>query len=974
MVSTKSTLEPDSKEDQDSKYDPADQAYLERMAGHVSSGIDQAEAFANDPKNQDSNEEVRNKEENPDKAPSDAGWRSSYRGGNGGGEKVTAKAFLKKKGPIGGIVALVLGGSIVGTMLFSPGLMLVQMKEMLLDRFNYQEAVMGPRSKLMLDKKITSTFTTGVCTNVVSVKCKFSTISNRQAARLKAAGVDIENGAQKFGGRVKPTTIIFNGESISAKDFKARYNADVELRNAMRKAYNPRFAGFADKVWAKVATKIGVTKQRALPDGDAKEKSESIKEKTKEGTKLSLDDPNVTCEGSQCTNADGGTMTTEEARAAAQASKEATEEAVEEAAQAAANTAKAALGGAAKSVAAAVAVTGVVDVGCQAYSSVRALGFAAKTVRSLQLARYAMVWLNTADQIKDGTAKPEDVSYLGEIATTVEMDEDGNPRKPFMDSFGMQYTQYGTVGKADNYVNQFMAGGGLTGDLIGITSYIGSLVGGAPRETCKTLSNGWVQAGSIAAGVALLLIPGVNVAWSGKATANLVIAGVLSVALALLPELMKDILAGNVVDGIVGEDAGNAVASGYGTMAGDLAQEGGGAPMSIEQGVEFVRLQDEVVAQYHEDEASTLSPLDPTSSHTFVGSIVAKLLPYSSNVKSGLFTSAASSLASTVGSSLGSVIPTSSAAANATTEAALTYCKDDDYANYLEIATDPFCNPIYGIPAEYINKDPIVVVDELLATSQIDQEGVVIPGSEYEEYISHCIERSSPLGDTGQSLNGDPGLKCKIDSDMKANYYLYRIDSRIDDGMDGYEEGSGTASTDNLDKKALAQKIVAKDNITYGPYAEPLIAQIADGGVDPSAQPCGVNSYILKVIDTITDKHSIRITSLNRDCINSTVSGKSSSLSRHYAGNGSAIDIALIDGKATNGRDANALAVIALIMPILSEAGKKVDDSSGVGQVNCGTSVALLDNVKTFNDFCNHLHIDVPPASDDLLQFTKGGW
>lgn len=178
------------------------------------------------------------------------------------------------------------------------------------------------------------------------------------------------------------------------------------------------------------------------------------------------------------------------------------------------------------------------------------------------------------------------------------------------------------------------------------------------------------------------------------------------------------------------------------------------------------------------------------------------------------------------------------------------------------------------------------------------------------------------------------------------------------------------------DKQALAKKIVAKNKIQYLGDVQPTLEAIA-GGADANATPCGINLNILQMIDAITDKHSIKISDINRWCIDSTVGGKSSTLSRHYAGNGSAIDIAVIDGVVTNGRDANAIDVIRIAAPFLTSAASAANSYSQVGQVYCSGGVASgLDSalVRQIDDSCDHLHLDVPAGSDPALKYNAAGW
>jgi hypothetical protein len=972
MAASTPTL-PDNKEDQDKKYDPSELKDKE-LGASASAGIDQAEAFANDPANHDAQDPTDGVgQAERDGTPNDP-WNTTYGAGKktSGGKVLSAnnvRAILKKRGPLGLILTIGLGGGLFGTLLFSPGLLLVQMKESLMTRFNYQLQSMETRTSKILDFKISSQFTSGVCGKTISIKCKFSTISESQEARLKANGITIDEATatRLDGGRVKPGKLNFNGELIDAKDFKTRYNsADIKFRTAMRYAYSPKYAGFSDKIWSRVAGNIGLTKGPNLREGDKAAKDAGLQEDVKNGKQLTIPDDGITCTDSGCTDEKSGRALTDEEATAARNAKRIAIETAQAAGEAVENTAEREIAQIAEKTATAVPntianfvkVTGAADAACSVYTAVRGLGFAAKTVRALQLARYAMAFLNAADQIRNGTMKQEDMAYLGGILTSVAYDASGAiKRKAAMDSFGMQYASYGTIGKPNSFVSQFMAGGGLTGDLISITSYINNAGLGVPRQTCGTLSNGWVQLGSAAVGVVLLLIPGVDVAITVADVAKGIASAGAQIAITLLPVLLKDIVAGTVTKGIVGEDAGNAIASGSGTLFSSLAQAGGNAPLSVDDAVAYTNAQNETLAQYAADDRATLSMWDASSPNTFLGSIVSKLIPYT-----GQFASVGGSLSAVsniVGGSFNSLFPKSSALSDTDLRTAYTTCTDDDYRNYLNIATDPFCNPVFGIPTQYLDKDPGVIIDELIGSDNLTTGGK--PKGEYKTFIANCITRENPLGDD-QGGTVDDGLGCKIDSEIKADFYLYQIDSRVNDGMDGYDTDTSTADDG---KQALAQQIIDGGKVTFvEPLDNQIINDVASGANDGNTFPCGVNIGVLNIIAAIAADHTIVINDMNRACQNSTANGASSDLSRHFAGNGSAIDFGPIDGIASYSIRGAAL--------IVQAASPFLVANSSVGQAGCGLDLVLPAGVNAISDVCNHLHVDIPPNVDVDLQCKAG--
>lgn len=931
-------------------------------------------------------DQVRDGEEHPT-------YKSTYGGNKTARGRVLSsdnmRAIIKKRG-VWGIIGLILfGGGLTGAILFSPGILLVQMKEALVNRLDYQFTSTSARTKLLLGSKVSDSIDPSICADTASIECQRSTVSPEEAQRLRDAGIEIEDGADKYGDRIKPKNITYNNKTVPASEFSSLYDSDPTFRELALKAYDPHFAGFADDVWEKVAADIGINKQRALPDGTNEEKANALQEEVKNGKKLVIPPDGITCTSTDCVrDSDGKKLTAEEA-AAARAGKAAVAAGEAEAANATQQVGTATLNKVEKDVAENsfsgvanfVKITSAADTACQMYSAVQGLGYAAKTVRALQLARYAMAFVNMADKIMDGTADSQDTAYLAGILTEVGYDAAGAvKRTAAMDSFGMKYALYGTVGKKTSLVSQFMAGGGLTGDLIQITDYIKNTLGGSPLGTCRTLNNGWVQLGSAAAGLVLLAIPGVDVGVGVADGLKLGLSVAAQIGLAALPSMLQDIVAGNVTKGIVGEDAGNAIASGFGTITSKLGQRGGNAPLSVDDAVKYADAQNTTVAQYAADQRIAANPLDASNPYTFLGTITSQLMPTITDIQGGAALSSLSSFGSAVTHSFSSILPSAGAASDENLKEAFSSSGDADYTS-MGLATDPMGNPVFGIPVQYLNKDPRVVAKELMDAEQIDTHGVVIDGSDYSKFIDNCINRQEPLGYTGQDFQGDPGASCMIDSGIKADYYLFFIDGRVDTGLNGYAEGKKVVSS--ATKQELAQKIVAKNKVTYltsqGHDVEPKLADIASGKVDGDAEPCGVNINILKVIDAITDQHSIQISDINRQCTHSVPSGSSTG-SRHYAGNGSAVDISGIDGVSSSngltGRDSLSLSVINIAMPILSTAADGVGSFSQIGQKSCkytgGGVLTLAAGVTQINDACTHVHLDVPPKSDPNLKISPG--
>ena len=759
---------------QKDEFNPADKNYEEtfknladeevKKAGKSSQSSDSESGSIDDSANSvKDNEESGNGWYNP----SGSGPQSG-RGSFGG--------FVKNKGPIGLIVALVLGGGIGIGALFSPAILIVHLKETMVGKFNQQLGSMDARTMRLIDAK-TKDATKGFCTTV-KIKCKYSSMSERQLKKFRAAGIEIEVDKERPFGRSTIKSMSFNGQPISAGEFRAKMLSDPNFRSAVKKAYNPMFAGFADKTWTRVKGKFGISERAPSKSKDVEEKKKALHAASNAGDSSSslkkavANEPHPLCNpADKCTEADVEKVNGE-LDAEINAIKQLEPGNIK-------------VGSALGSIRGTLAISGALDTACQAYAALQLTAFTAKNIRTIQLARYAMQYFTVADMIKAGDATPDDVSQLGTILTSTSsgLDANGNKRKSATDSSGYKYSAFGDSGSMSEYSSMFMAGGGLTGKFSGVSAFIDTTLGGRKnvKGTCRFLANPFVQAGSIIGGLAFTLT-GVGV---GKILLQAGLSVVVAAAISVLPNILADIIAGKVTEGIQGEDSGDAITSGAGALMGGVANIGGNAPLTKEQALAYNKLNQDTAVAYARDEALKLSPLDTSNRYTFLGSIAYSMMPLYTNSGFSLSTGLGSSL-SILGIGINNLIPQAGAVGSAKEQAALDVCQDYDYKD-IGIATDPFCNPIFGIPPQFLDIDPIEVVTNLYDKGYIDQDG--LSTQKYDDWKAICTERQQAFGynEVDSSSGIDDGKDCVINDKNTAYLFLGLIDSRIEDGMDGYD-------------------------------------------------------------------------------------------------------------------------------------------------------------------------------------------
>ncbi|MEI6228496.1 MAG: M15 family metallopeptidase [Candidatus Saccharibacteria bacterium] len=823
-------------------------------------------------------QKIKDGENNPD-----GDWKNNYskeksKNGKDGksnstpGSDQTFRGMLKKKGPLTAIILTIGGGGVGLAGLLSPGLLIVHMKEIMVDKFNTQLASMEIRTTKVLSKKLGKNLTSGVCTSVVSIKCKYSSMSNKQIAKLKNAGIEVEtNGEKTILGRNKVSGVKFNNDPIDPDQMAKELRKNPALRAAVKKGFNPKWAGFWDKIGNKALFTMQITKKGiTFKKGSDAEKLAEVQDIAKKGSPEVSITKTSPPERSKYTTDEDYNKAKADYDAAIKKSANAGIDTIEETAEKAAKTGTKSVGGALKKAGTAalettgnfLKVTGPADIACSVYGMVRSLGFLAKVVRAVQLARYAMMFFNIADQIKGGASpNSEDVAYLGTllvadaastIATNGGIKQMG---KTAVESFGYQYAAYGKkdAGPMSNTAMQFLAGGGLTGQLINITSSINSILGGSPKTACAVLNNTAVQVGSAAAGIALLIAGG-PVTITAKTAINAAVQIAFGVALTVLPALLADLVAGVVVDKTtVGENVGDAITSGAGNALGTVAKTGGNGPLSPDQAAAYQNTTNEVLAMYAEEDRVTHSPFDISNRNTFLGSILFKSTPLIAKMSSptGMLTS----VASLVSGSLSSIMPTTHAADSNE----YTTCADADYKEY-GIAADPFCNIVYGIPPNKLNMDPNTVADNMAGEIDIDAStGEVTPKDKYKQYLDECVNRTDPIGFNGENSTGSDGSACKI-SDGNAtfpkivSYSLFQIDQRVDSGMSGddsdLENGSvGATTSESSDATGLDPTEVPDGSAAQPPNTEKRNkGWVFKAGQDYSQYSCADESTEKRVV------------------------------------------------------------------------------------------------------------------------------
>ena len=658
---------------------------------------------------------------------------------------------LKRFGPTGAVASMLLVGAVgIGSSTSIMGSLLVSIKESIVTNIDQQQYTSSSRSNRILSRRLADNATSGSCT-LVKIACRFHKPTNYQLKQLDKAGVKaldeagevIEKG--KLIGGKRPAHYLIDGEKISAKDFKKALRNNPKLRNAFRRAYNPRWVNWVDDAAVKFLKKIGVTKKVA-DKLNTKKAKKALTEATDELTKI-------------------------EDKGGDKIKKEIAEEAGDFAKKEAKKTAK--KGGDAKLMMA----QGI----CAAAKAPNVIVNINKAFRIAQYAKLGYPFLTAADAIKKGEATPEMVNNVATILTQSYTKKDGSIKKPATDSKLMKYTMgLGTSGSSSSYIPGV---GGALATYLGVVNsepvkvgcdLVGSTAAEVAVEVFDGIKNGlgpvgWAwTAGEFA-------LEGILSLESVQQQLSSAMGGIVQTAIDTFGnwvdmKALAEYFLGNKTKGATGTDVGDITGVGLSNSMADQASYTGNAPLTVQQKVAFDEqiVQPERIALAEEDRL-THSPFDISSPNTFLGSIAIRFVPYLGMASSPLaFVSAISSIST---SSLFNLFNPSAYAKNIIDENKCT--QNSVLANEKDIAVGPACDVQYGVPTDYMGIEPDQVASELSASGDIDEDGKVKSNSELQDWIDTCNQASI--------INTK---ECTVDSRQRALYNLYQIDKRTVDGMD----------------------------------------------------------------------------------------------------------------------------------------------------------------------------------------------
>lgn len=808
----------------------------------IGAGIDQTESYANDPKNSSKN--ISDAQEGEDSAGSNGLYNQ-----NTTKQRFSAKGLLKKGGPTGGIFGLIFGGIFGMGVLLSPSLAIVHLKEVLTDDLNDTVAAMDIRSVHVFKAKLKDLGKRGPssCT-FVKVRCGLRGMSDKQIKNFEKAGITVEKvGDKNSFGKTQVKSLTFT--TSAGKDIKvenpsqlSRYMGDKNIRNQLRRAYNPKFYSVSDKLALKTfREKLKTDNSKKIKSNDPKKIASEIDEATA-GDKVQINTekkPN---------NSDETEEKKQENDTKASADADEFKKGIDDVVDTdstfknmSSNLASGAMKG--------VMITGTLDTACSVYGGIGAVSALAKTKRALQLAQYTMVFFNFADSIKAGDATPEQASYFGNTLTSVDSRKEiqnesskasssgismvKNPdyNKSAFDAQAIKAGFYNDAPTLNSRSQNFLVGGGLVGTLDGVRNKVARIIGGSTpkdvKDNCSVVQNIFVRIGAAAVGI------GAGALSFGASTiASFAASVAISMAMPLIQSYLGKIAAGKVVSSATkGVDAGNAIFSGAGVLLGSSAKARGMKPATKGDLKSYLTLKNDINNEYiaMETEDDSKDPLNVNKRYSFIGSFARNLFP--TTMQGGSLFSFTNTL-NILRVSTSFLTPTSYAVGTYNPER-FSKCSDTGY-QALGIDADIMCNVRYTLNQKELGMDTDSVIREMVELQYINGETGEANG-EYKDWLENCTERTDGWGETSDSEgSGSDGSEC-LGNDRKSNLFrVYTMDNSITDGMDnGPDTGKGDdTSNPTLSFRLATFNILHSDGGNWRDRLKKSVATLTDNNID----------------------------------------------------------------------------------------------------------------------------------------------
>lgn len=725
-------------------------------------------------------EKARQKEES-------GGWANNYTGGKQQSTG-TFKSAVKKKGPIGLIMALL---GIGGVSLISiPSLLPMQLRSAAENFYGNVSRSTTYHYKQTLRYRIGNT---AACnSNPTGIRCKMATVNDKTLKKYNENGFKTET--KQVGDRHVITSVTFpDGTTVTDGDAFVRHmDSSVDARGKVFGVFNPRSGPYSGRSFSqKVLNKFGLSKAAVkLSSKDREAMARSFNREV------------------------GGPQTDEDAdNHRRQIESDAKAKVSDTAGKA----------------------TNVVGLGCTVYNTTRLTLAMVKFKNGVKYAAFGWLFLKLADQIRAGDADEGTIAAAATVLTAVAASGE-NKGKTAMDSAGVKAMMYGDRAGLSNKAQSILLSGNpalikLDNTLADIKDMFG---GKSMHSICKATEDPAVGAlltaamcaGGGATGGSIL--PGLGTAIGGAA------GGIACTAINLALSIVGGIVAGEILERIMPiiidylsgkplnfdlppEDAGNAITIGAGIILGSAGLAKGMKLGTKDEVNNFHKVAYQADKEYIEvarNEAKD-TPFDITNQYSFMGQLASNINLTGGNALTASF-AAMSSILTNAQPAFASSVVGAADMPSPVKSTTLTKCADPELAAQ-NIACDIAGQPQTVQSLEEMSRPQKENLDYMIENDYVNEEGAPNEDKDYAKFLKYCTTESETLpGTSDLSISDDdfdwPDKRCSENNEMMSNFRTYtsRV-GQLEDEDTQYEGGGGGGAQQDGGGAAEGEDIAGDD-------------------------------------------------------------------------------------------------------------------------------------------------------------------
>lgn len=683
---------------------------------------------------------------------------------------INQSSKLKKTVPFLAILFFLVALTL-GFLFLTPSLLINHFVQTLTERFNYQAPSLEARSNILLNNK----WLDHSQPSTYKIINEYRQISPNLVSKLEGEGFSITTENNQI------SRVFFKNRPVSREQFLHLLKTDLDINEAKNNSFNAKRVVFQDQVWQKNASNLNLSK-KGFHKSTATAKQaifDDFKQQELEITKVPIDQirfntdnaSNPNSQDSQTSNQGLLASLLENLRYINTKANDFFQKKQSPYYQSVDNL----------KFAEADFINN--QSACGLYQNSRFLQNYAKTYQANQQSQLALNLIIEAEKIKAGIATPESTSFYGDrltkTFTTTKKNGVTIETKSATDSIGYKYAAFGDTPELNETSERYVLGANPT-----------------IAKTLKTIDNNQNQCQKTTSFKDILnnffsnIINFLNpFKINNQSLNNLLNSGKDR---QITENTLASITHMKVNPETAGEDLGNAITAGTSFFLGKNAAIGGNNILTKKQAVAYLQQQQDFIAFQGKIEGRKLSPFNPYSKYTLVGSLIANNLHFFTKFNS--VSSLIKPLLQSTKSSLSIILPITQAK---TLSVAVNHnrCQDDgflklnQYLNGEEIAFDIFCNPVYGVNPDVLESDPIQVVNKLISSGDLvktdqncQQDCELKPAKGLAKYQKNCINRHNlPIGNQDQENNLDDGESCLSNSPQKSLYAIYFIDRRLQD-------------------------------------------------------------------------------------------------------------------------------------------------------------------------------------------------